>query len=60
MAIAPIIGTYKRRIVFDIATGTTIGTAAAFYWWYGIHMPQVERRDNYYAMLKAKKDAEAE
>lgn len=57
MAIAPITGTLKKKIITDVTTGFVIGgVMAAIYWQYE-HVPLVTRRDAFYAKQKAEKEA---
>ncbi|ODQ78955.1 hypothetical protein BABINDRAFT_8580 [Babjeviella inositovora NRRL Y-12698] len=48
----------EKRIMFDIVVGGSIGLGMGAYWWYGLHMPKVEKKDAFYAELKAKKHLE--
>ena len=56
MAIAPITGTLKKRIILDIALGFSIGGTMASYWWWGYHKKLINRREDYYAKLAAQKE----
>lgn len=58
MAIAPITGTLRRKIITDITTGFGLGFVFAIAYWQFEHKPMVEKRDAYYAKLKAQKEAE--
>lgn len=58
MAIAPITGTIKRRILADIAIGFTIGGVMGGYWWWGFHKQIINKREAYYAKLAEEKAAE--
>ncbi|CCH58430.1 hypothetical protein TBLA_0A06390 [Henningerozyma blattae CBS 6284] len=55
MAIAPITGTLKKRIIADIIIGFSIGGSMASYWWWGFHKKVIQRRENYYAKLAEQK-----
>lgn len=59
MAIAPITGTLKRKIIVDVSVGFTLGLGFASYWWWGFHKGKVEKREAYYAKLAAQKQQEA-
>lgn len=57
MAIAPIAGTMKRKIVIDISVGITIGTILGTGWW-SVHKNMINTRETYYAALAEKKKIE--
>jgi len=59
MAIAPITGTLKRKIIVDVSTGFVLGLGFASYWWWGFHKEKVDKREAYYAKLAAQKQQEA-
>ncbi|KNZ54833.1 cytochrome c oxidase subunit 7A [Puccinia sorghi] len=40
MAIAPITGKLRKRILLDLSVSLGLGTAAAYTWWYGYHVPK--------------------
>ncbi|AMD19929.1 HCL222Wp [Eremothecium sinecaudum] len=56
--IAPITGTLKKKIIFDISVGFTIGGVLGAAWWWGFHVPKVNKREDYYAKLAKEKAAE--
>ncbi|KAL6452179.1 COX9 Cytochrome c oxidase subunit 9 [Candida maltosa Xu316] len=58
MAIAPITGTLKRKIITDITLGFAAGFGLAFFYWNFEHKPLVAKRDAYYAQLKKQKELE--
>ncbi|VEU19889.1 DEKNAAC100578 [Brettanomyces naardenensis] len=58
--IAPIKGFMAKRVIVDITTGLTLGTAVASYFWFGFHKPMVSKREKYYADIAAKKLVEDE
>lgn len=58
MAIAPITGTLKKKIVTDISVGFGCGFIMAFSYWYFEHKPLVQKREAFYAELKKQKEAE--
>lgn len=58
MAIAPITGTLRKRILVDIVLGFSIGGVMASYWWYGVHKRIVNKREAYYSELSKKKQEE--
>jgi cytochrome c oxidase subunit 7 len=57
MAIAPIQGLLKRKIIVDIGMGVAIGFALGALWW-SEHKSMVATRENYYAALAEKKKIE--
>lgn len=59
MAIAPIVGTLKRRIITDIIIGFSLGGVMGSYWWWGFHKKIVGKREAHYAMLAAQKQQQA-
>ncbi|OBA16173.1 uncharacterized protein OGAPODRAFT_93189 [Ogataea polymorpha] len=58
MAIAPIQGFMKRRIITDISIGIGSGLFFGSLWWWGYHKPAVAKREAYYAELAKKKEIE--
>ncbi|ODV65076.1 cytochrome-c oxidase, subunit VIIa [Hyphopichia burtonii NRRL Y-1933] len=58
MAIAPITGTLRRKIITDITLGFGCGFVLAFAYWEFEHKPIVAKREAYYKQLKAQKEAE--
>lgn len=58
MAIAPITGTLRKKIITDITIGFAIGIGMATAYWELEHKPIVIKRDAYYAKLKQEKEAE--
>ncbi|ODV76627.1 cytochrome-c oxidase, subunit VIIa, partial [Suhomyces tanzawaensis NRRL Y-17324] len=58
MAIAPITGTLRRKIITDISIGFGVGFVLGAAYWEFEHKPLVAKRDAYYAQLKAQKEAE--
>ncbi|CCE31745.1 hypothetical protein E4U22_005814 [Claviceps purpurea] len=55
MAIAPITGMVKRRLISDLTIGIGSGLIFANIWWYGFHIPRNNLRDDYYAKLEAER-----
>ncbi|KAG6306387.1 hypothetical protein E4U45_007201 [Claviceps purpurea] len=64
MAIAPITGMVKRRLISDLTIGIgtlftrwsgSSGLIFANIWWYGFHIPRNNLRDDYYAKLEAER-----
>lgn len=58
MAIAPITGTLRKKIITDITMGFAIGFVMATGYWYYEHKPLIQKRDDFYKQLKAQKEAE--
>lgn len=58
MAIAPITGTLRRKIITDISVGFGVGFVFATWYWYAEHKPLAAKREAFYAQLKAQKEAE--
>lgn len=58
MAIAPITGMLKKKIITDISIGFGCGFVLAGLYWQYEHKPLVAKRDAFYAKLKAEKEAE--
>jgi len=59
MPIAPITGQLRRRILIDIGGGLTAGLACAYGYWYGIHLPAVHKREQFYLKLEKERAIEA-
>ncbi|KJZ72475.1 Cytochrome c oxidase subunit 7A [Hirsutella minnesotensis 3608] len=57
MAIAPITGMLRRRLVLDLAIGLGSGFAMANWYWYGYHVPRTNARDAYYTKLEEQRAA---
>ncbi|KAF2675010.1 cytochrome c oxidase family protein-like protein [Microthyrium microscopicum] len=54
MAVAPITGMLRRRIILDLSIAGGLGVVGASYWWYAYHVPNVRHRDAFY--IKIEKD----
>ncbi|QRW16964.1 hypothetical protein RhiXN_04966 [Rhizoctonia solani] len=59
MAIAPITGKLRKRLILDITAALGLGTAAGYGYWYGIHLPSVRHREEFYRKLALKAKEEA-
>ncbi|KAK0386705.1 hypothetical protein NLU13_6539 [Sarocladium strictum] len=59
MAVTPITGMLRRRLVLDLSIGLGIGFTMANVFWYGFHLPRTHARDNFYTKLEAKRAEEA-
>ncbi|RIB26050.1 hypothetical protein C2G38_1955540 [Gigaspora rosea] len=55
MALAPITGILRKRLIFDISAGLGLGLACSYAYWYGVHIPSVRKRDAFYAKLAQEK-----
>ncbi|KAF1804258.1 COX9, subunit VIIa of cytochrome c oxidase [Mucor lusitanicus] len=53
--IAPIAGKFRKQVIKDITISLTLGAAGGAAWWNLYHIPNVQRRDAYYAKLEASK-----
>ncbi|CAO1631315.1 unnamed protein product [Jaminaea pallidilutea] len=53
--IPAITGKLRKRLILDLSVAMGGGVAAAYAYWYGLHLPSVQRRDNYYAKLQAER-----
>jgi len=58
MAIAPITGRLRKRLIFDITAGLGLGLASGYAYWYLYHVPAIKQRDAFYAKLEAEKDSQ--
>ena len=58
MALAPITGTLKRKIITDITIGFAAGFGLAYLYWEVEHKPIIDKRDAYYAQLRKQKEIE--
>ncbi|KZT56896.1 cytochrome-c oxidase, partial [Calocera cornea HHB12733] len=48
----PIVGKLRKRLVLDLTCSIGLGIAMGYSYWYGIHLPSVRRRDDYYLKLE--------
>jgi len=55
MPIAPIVGKLRKRMILDLSLGIGLGISGAYAFWYGFHLPKVERRENFYLKLEKEK-----
>ncbi|KAG9010656.1 hypothetical protein FRB94_010133 [Tulasnella sp. JGI-2019a] len=42
MAIAPITGKLRKRLILDLSVALGLGTAGGYAFWYGYHIPSSE------------------
>ncbi|ORY26273.1 cytochrome-c oxidase [Naematelia encephala] len=55
MAIAPVVGKLRKRLLTDLSIAFGIGTAGAYAFWYGYHLPSIKKRDDFYIKYEASK-----
>ncbi|KAI8647163.1 hypothetical protein BD408DRAFT_335467 [Parasitella parasitica] len=53
--IAPIAGKFRKQVIKDISISLVLGAVGGAAWWKLYHIPNVQRRDAYYAKLEASK-----
>ncbi|KAI9316766.1 hypothetical protein BX666DRAFT_2027589 [Dichotomocladium elegans] len=53
--IAPITGKFRKLFIKDLTIALSLGGAGGAAWWNLYHLPNVARRDAYYAKLEASK-----
>jgi len=59
MAIAPITGKLRKRVILDISAALGLGTAAGYGYWYGVRIPAARHREEFYAKLAQQAKEEA-
>jgi len=59
MAIAPITGKLRRRLITDLSVAMGLGVAGGYMFWYGYHLPDVRRREEFYLKYEQSKKANA-
>ena len=57
-AIAPISGRFRRKVLFDIVGSLSLGTAAAYTFWYYHHVPKMAEYKAYDEKVRAEIQAE--
>ncbi|KIY51848.1 hypothetical protein FISHEDRAFT_70347 [Fistulina hepatica ATCC 64428] len=60
MAIAPITGMLKKRFLFDLGFGISLGISAAYGFWYMHHLKIHDWQAKYYLKLEQEKNAAAQ
>ncbi|KAG7195263.1 Cytochrome c oxidase subunit 7A [Scheffersomyces spartinae] len=58
MAIAPITGMLKKKIITDVSTGFLVGGVMAAAYWHYERDYVVNQREKFYAKMKAEKEVE--
>lgn len=53
--IKPITGMLRKRFIRHLTLALGLGFAGGSYFWYGIHLPYVKKRDDFYAKLQQEK-----
>jgi len=57
MAIAPITGKLRRRLITDLSVAMGLGVAGGYLFWFGFHLPSVRRREEFYLKYENEKKA---
>ncbi|TGZ82095.1 cytochrome-c oxidase, subunit VIIa [Ascodesmis nigricans] len=52
MAVAPIVGRLRKGLVMDLSVSLGLGVGMGYWFWYGYHIPNVRKRDAYYAKIE--------
>ncbi|KAF9454315.1 cytochrome-c oxidase, subunit VIIa [Macrolepiota fuliginosa MF-IS2] len=60
MPIAPITGKLRKRFFIDLSCAFGLGIAAGYAYWYGSHLPALEKQENYYVKLEREKVQQAQ
>jgi len=59
MAIAPITGKLRRRLITDLSVAMGLGVSGGYLFWYGYVLPSVRRREEFYLKYEQSKRAGA-
>lgn len=54
--IAPITGMLRKSFLRDLTLASGLALTGGAYFWYGIHLPYVAKRDAFYAKLQASQE----
>lgn len=46
--LAPVVGTFRKRVARDIVASLTVGAGAAYWFWYGYHIPTFNAYDKFF------------
>ncbi|KAF5336098.1 hypothetical protein D9611_006420 [Ephemerocybe angulata] len=52
MPIAPITGMLRKRFWLDVGCALGLGVSGGYAFWYGVHLPSMERQENFYLKLE--------
>ncbi|PSR82616.1 hypothetical protein EW026_g4719 [Hermanssonia centrifuga] len=55
MAIAPITGMLRKRFWLHLTCASGLGVSAGYAFWYGVHLKQVQKQEEYYLRLERAK-----
>ncbi|KZS94311.1 cytochrome-c oxidase, subunit VIIa [Sistotremastrum niveocremeum HHB9708] len=55
--IAPITGKLRKRFITDLSTAMGLAIAGGYGFWYGLHLPSVRRREQFYLNLEQRRKA---
>jgi len=55
MAIAPIVGKLRKRLWTDLSVALGLGTAGAYWYWYGSHLKYLKKKEDFYLKLESQK-----
>ncbi|EMD38958.1 hypothetical protein CERSUDRAFT_81752 [Gelatoporia subvermispora B] len=55
MAIAPITGKLRKRFWLDLTVSLGLGVSAGYAFWYGVHLPKVQKQEEFYLKLERQK-----
>ncbi|KDQ06109.1 hypothetical protein BOTBODRAFT_181888 [Botryobasidium botryosum FD-172 SS1] len=58
MPIAPITGKLRKRLFLDLTAAIGLGTAGGYAYWYGVKVPSLRTREEFYAKYEQQKQAE--
>jgi len=59
MAIAPITGKLRKRLITDLSVAMGLGVAGGYLYWYGYALPSIKRREDFYLKYETEKKATA-
>ncbi|TFK62998.1 cytochrome-c oxidase subunit VIIa [Pluteus cervinus] len=52
MPIAPITGQLRKRFWVDVTCALGLGISSGYAYWYGVHLPALERQETFYVKLE--------
>lgn len=55
--VPPVKGMLRKKLFFDVTMGIGSGMVFALAFWYGVHIPRIEKRDIFYAKLEKERGA---